>query len=283
MTDLMTIEAEAHTPIASAQLTRFNLPALNSTYLDESRHWLDMCLTPRPSNTQARFQDRWSPHRFERLGRAFLAPRGEAIQFRTDGGPQASIVCKFDPDAVSDWLQEDASWPDQRMDICLDIGDDRVCGLLRRLAEEMRGPGFAGPVMIDLLLQQVMIELVRFWKMLDESPAGGGLAPWRLRRIEERLAEVREAPTLAELAEACNMSVRHLSRAFRASRGCSIGDHVAQSRIEMAKRLLAGDDCIKAIAGSMGFSSASHFSHAFRRETGLTPRLYRLNSDSRPH
>jgi AraC family transcriptional regulator len=101
------------------------------------------------------------------------------------------------------------------------------------------------------------------------------LAPWRLRIIDERLEALRVAPTLAELAGLCSLSVRQLTRGFRASRGCSIGEYVAQSQIDHAKRLLASEESVKTIAYSMGFASPSSFSYAFRRATGLTPRQFR--------
>jgi AraC family transcriptional regulator len=96
-----------------------------------------------------------------------------------------------------------------------------------------------------------------------------------LRRIEERLKEVREPPTLSELATLCNLSVRQLTRAFRASRGRSIGDYVEQSRLDQAKCLLATEASVKSIAYSLGFASPSSFSFAFRRATGETPREFR--------
>jgi AraC family transcriptional regulator len=71
------------------------------------------------------------------------------------------------------------------------------------------------------------------------------------------------------------LSVRQLTRGFRVSRGCSIGDHVAQSRLTNAKRLLATEQSVKAIAYSLGFSSPSSFSYAFRRSVGETPRDFR--------
>ena len=93
--------------------------------------------------------------------------------------------------------------------------------------------------------------------------------------IDERLSEVARPPTLAELASACGLSVRQLTRGFRASRGCSIGDHIEQCRIANAKRFLAADESVKGIAFSMGFASSSAFSQAFRRATGETPRQFR--------
>jgi AraC family transcriptional regulator len=93
--------------------------------------------------------------------------------------------------------------------------------------------------------------------------------------IEERLREVRSPPTLTELAELCGLSIRQLTRGFRASRGCSIGDYIARTRMDNAKRLLGQGESIKSIAFSMGFGSPSGFCYAFRRATGSTPRQFR--------
>ncbi|MBV8806837.1 MAG: helix-turn-helix transcriptional regulator, partial [Sinobacteraceae bacterium] len=135
--------------------------------------------------------------------------------------------------------------------------------------------GFASPLLVELLVAQVIIEFGRYFIRFDEIPPAGELAPWRLRAIDERLHEVREVPTLSELAGLCSLSIRQLSRGFRASRGRSIGDYVASSRIDHAKRLLAGDQPVKTIAYSLGFSSPSAFCFAFRRATGMTPGEFR--------
>jgi AraC-like DNA-binding protein len=80
----------------------------------------------------------------------------------------------------------------------------------------------------------------------------------------------------AQLAiELCKLSVRQLTRGFRVSRGCSIGDYVANNRIERAKRLLASAQSIKTIAYSLGFNSSSGFCFAFRRATGMTAGEFR--------
>jgi AraC family transcriptional regulator len=275
-TPTVIIEAELRSPIAIAQLARFDLPEPSeSTYAEKDVYWLDLCLTPRPRNTRARYRDRWSPHRFERVGPVFMAPSGEALQFRSEGGRQTSIVCQLRPEPIREWFEQELAWTDRRLQASLDISNPNVRGLLRRLAQEMRYPGLASEMMAELITGQIALELGRFCAAIDETPGTGGLASWRLRTIDERLAEVREAPTLSELASLCNISVRQLTRGFRASRGCSIGDYIGQSRIDTAKRLLARDESIKAIARSMGFASASSFSYAFRRGAGVTPRQFR--------
>ncbi|CAN7467633.1 helix-turn-helix transcriptional regulator [Phenylobacterium sp. LjRoot225] len=274
---LATIEAELSVPIATAQLVRFDMPGpSDNIFHDKDAYWLDLCLTPRPDNCRARYRDRWGPHRFERVGPVFMLPRGESLQFKSDeGGSQMSIICQLRPEPISDLIEHRLEWTDRRLQASLDISSANIRGLLRRLGQELRYPGFASKMMTELIAGQIAIELGRYCSAIDDAPATGGLASWRLRMIEERLTEIREAPTLSELAALCNMSVRQLTRGFRASRGCSIGDYITQSRIDTAKRLLANDESIKAIAGSMGFASASSFSYAFRRGAGVTPRQFR--------
>jgi AraC family transcriptional regulator len=274
---LMTLEAEVRVPVATAQLVRFHMTEPRDSIMSEiDSYRLDLCLTPRPRNARACYRDYWGPHRFERLGNVFLTPPRQTIQHRSDGGsPQSSVLCHLDPEALHTWFEGELQWTEQRLEASLDIPDANVRSLLLRLADEMRNPGFASNVMVELVTAQLALELSRYYKSINEGPTTGGLAPWRLRLIDERLREVREAPTLAELATLCNLSVRQLTRGFRANRGRSIGDHVAQCRLDNAKRLLATNESVKSIAYSLGFASPSSFCFAFRRATGETPRQFR--------
>ena len=272
-----TVEAELNVPAASAQIVRFNMPMPTDRVMhQEDCYWLDLCLTPRPMNARAGYSDRWGPHRFERLGDIFLVPPRQAMHVKTDGGaPQASVVCKLRSNSVAEWLGAELDWTDRRLEAGLDISSNTIKALLYRLAEEARRPGFGGELLVELIAGQLAIEVARYCEAVTDAPISGGLASWRLRLIDERLMEMREPPTLSELADLCNLSVRQLTRGFRTSRGCSIGDYVVQSRINKAKRLLGGEESVKAIAFAVGFSSASSFSYAFRRATGTTPRQYR--------
>ena len=274
---MMTIEAELRVPAATVQLVHFLfLEPISGAMREDEEYRLDLCLTPRPRNARACYPDRWAPHRFERLGPVWLLPPGETLQACSDGGRrQRSLVCHLRPEQMQTWLQCDLEWTDRRLAAILDIPDANIRGLLLRLADEVRQPGFASEMLVELICAQIAIELGRYCAAVNEGPVTGGLAPWRLRLIEERLREVQAAPTLSELAELCKLSVRQLTRGFRASRGCSIGDHVARSRLDQAKRLLSSDQSVKAIAYSLGFSSPSSFSYAFRRLLGETPRQFR--------
>jgi AraC family transcriptional regulator len=111
---------------------------------------------------------------------------------------------------------------------------------------------------------------------VTERPSTGSLAGWRLRLIDERLHEVDAAPSLTELAALCKISVRQLTRAFRASRGCSLHAYVAERRIETAKRMLSAGEPVKSVGHALGFGSPSSFSYAFRIATGHSPSAYQV-------
>jgi AraC family transcriptional regulator len=273
--ELMTVQAELRVPVATVQLVRFQFDEPVAGVLRDDGYRLDLSLTPRVRNARACYSDHWGPDRFERIGALFMAPPGEAMDARSDGGRQVCLICQLRPEPLRSWFGGDLEWTDPRLQATLDIPDANIRGLLLRLAEEARHPGFASDMLVELIAAQMAIELGRYYAAIREGAVTGGLAPWRLRLIEERLSEVAQPPTLTELAGLCKLSVRQLTRGFRASRGCSIGDHVAQSRLDSAKRLLGTDQSVKAISYSLGFASPSSFSYAFRRAVGETPRQFR--------
>jgi AraC family transcriptional regulator len=274
---VMRIEAELQAPIAVAQLVHFdfaepidNLSPANDNYR------LDLCLTPRPDNARACYTNRWRQWRFERLGHLFLTPAGEPMRARSDGCcEQDSLVCYLKSGQMQEWFDGDLRWTDRQLEGALDIRDTNIKNLLLRLAQEAKQPGFASDMLVELIAAQMAIELTRYCTEVADTPRSGGLAAWRLRMIDDRLRELTAPPTLVELAELCRLSVRQLTRGFRASRGCSIGDYVASSRVEHAKQLLAGEHSVKYIAYTLGFASPSSFCYAFRRATGESPGQYR--------
>jgi AraC family transcriptional regulator len=218
----------------------------------------------------------WIAAELRGLEAVFLLPPKQTFRVRSDGGAsQSSVICHLKPEALVKWFDGDLEWTEYRLEAGLDIGDSSLRWLLLRLSSELKNPGVASVAMVELLIAQIALELGRYCVTIQERPTQGALAPWRIRLVEERLRAIDQPPTLAELAEGCSMSVRQLTRAFRVSHGCSIGDYMAQCRIDHAKRMLTSDQSVKSVAYALGFSSPSSFSYAFRSATGLTPREYK--------
>lgn len=281
------VDAELRLPVATAQLARFNMSGPTDYIRREPETYrLDLSLTPRPGNARACYRERWSSHRFERIGSVFVLPPGETVQAKTDvASQQTSVLCYLRPEPMRAWFDGDLEWTGRRLEASLDIRNLNIRKLLLRLADELRHPGFASHVLVGLVAAELAVELGRYCIAIKAGPPRGGLAAWRLRLIEERLKEAGAAPTLPELAQLCNLSVRALTRGFRISRGTSIGDHITNCQVDHAKQLLAAGDSAKCTAYALGFASASSFNYAFRRATGETPgefrgRAYRKSSRS---
>ncbi len=240
------------------------------------RYRLEFALTPRPRDTLATYPEYWPADRFEILGDIFLVPPGMALRLRSGtSGNLPSLTCLLPPGEVEVWDQQAPPWNDARLLACLNVQDVIIRGLLLRLEAETGQRDRDWKRMSELICAQLAIEVGRYLLAAVEEPTPGGLAPWRLRLIDERLQANPRAPSVAELAQLCQLSVRQLRRGFHTSRGCSIGDYVANCRTEHAKRLLLADSPVKSVAYALGFSSPSGFCHAFRRATGVTPNRFR--------
>jgi AraC family transcriptional regulator len=276
------VETTLRSPNALIQLVHYNFNEPPSGIVGGQREFrIELCLTARHHSARGCFSDVWSPYRYERIGDLFIAPCDIKLHALADEEtPLTSVICEFNREPMLQLFAEraepyDSFLIDKFLLASLDVQDSRARNGMLRLAEEARQPGFASEILTESIVMQLLVDLFRFGMDIYERQSPGGLAPWQLKRIEERLNEVCEAPSLSMLADLCRLSVRQLTRSFRASRGCSIGTYVSQRQIEHAKSLLSDDNSVASIATTLGFSSPSNFSVAFRRETGLTPGQFR--------
>ena len=243
-------------------------------------HRLEFAMLPRSSAARGCFPGRPGTPQFERFGEIFFFPAGQVVHARSRCQRQYSVVCSFRPEAAEPWFHGGLQWTEARLQASLNITNPSIRSLLGRLGEELLNPGFAGTTLIEMMAGQIGIELARYLMDVQELPRTGGLSGRNLRQIDERLAQSGPAPSLSELAGLCGLSVRHLTRAFRTSRRCSIGSYITACRMERAKQLLASGMSVKWVAYTMGFSSPAALSTAFRRATGERPRKY-MNFASR--
>lgn len=78
-----------------------------------------------------------------------------------------------------------------------------------------------------------------------------------------------------ELARVCGISCVYFRKLFVKLCKVPPSTYILTLRIRRAKGLLIGDyGTVSDVAQQCGFASASHFSKAFKRVTGLTPRAY---------
>jgi AraC family transcriptional regulator len=273
--------AEAQTRIVHAQVATAlgQISLVRDRSLADNEHMgrtpvyhLQLSLLHFPEHGRGCFPEDWGTNRFERIGQLFLLPAGHVFRARTTCPEQSSIVYHFAAEALEKWFEEGIQWNVPQLEHSLALADPEVRRLMVRIGQELRNPGFASEAVIELMAGEVLIALARQLRKVERPSLQGGLSPWRLRLIDDYLDEHSARASLTDLAQLCQLSVRQLSRAFRLSRGCSLGAYIAQYRMEEARRWLASGLPVKEVARHVGFNSTSNFSAAFRRLTGETPR-----------
>lgn len=81
--------------------------------------------------------------------------------------------------------------------------------------------------------------------------------------------------TLKEVADYLNISPWHLSHIFRQETDLNFREYLLRARIETAKRLLVESHLIVSeVARQVGYSEPGHFTQAFKRIVGMTPRQF---------
>ncbi|MBC2669551.1 helix-turn-helix transcriptional regulator [Novosphingobium piscinae] len=273
------VTAELCLPSASVRLLSLDLVRSGYRQLREAGAYrLDLSLDPRLPGTAVRFTDRWAAHRYEPVGRLFVLPPDETMLVRNGLGHQDAVICQLPVGRMEAWLDAPVEWSDRRLEASLDVPSGPVGELLMRAAREARAPGFGTALIIEALAVEIAVLLERHYRQLAAPAGTDPLSPRRLRLIEDRIRQAGPPPTLVELARLCGLSVRHLSRAFRASTGTTLGDHVAAVRMQAARAALAQGQSVKAVAYALGFGSPSSFSFAFRRAHGMPPSLFRRSN-----
>ena len=104
----------------------------------------------------------------------------------------------------------------------------------------------------------------------------GALSGWQERRAKElMLRDIGKCVRISEIAEHCNLSRSHFSRAFKKVTGHSPQDWLVRMKIEKAKNLLITPIPITDIVYECGFADHSHFTRTFSRLEGMTPKAWR--------
>lgn len=98
--------------------------------------------------------------------------------------------------------------------------------------------------------------------------------------VVRTLRATLEAPglasaTLGTVARTMGLSTRSLQRRLTEA-GTSFQREIAAARVRVAQRMLAESPAsVSEVAWEVGYSSVNQFAHAFRKQTGMSPRQWR--------
>ncbi|MEM8788714.1 MAG: AraC family transcriptional regulator [Pseudomonadota bacterium] len=201
-----------------------------------------------------------------------------------DGDPFETIKVELPVELVQQTAQ--AAFGDRaEFDALLDVHgmiDPVAATLIRAIDTELSHADALSSLYLDSAIQTLTLHLLR-----NHSTGPDQAAPRRtsippkltqvvLEYIEDNLAEDVSLEQIAGIAE---MSPFHFSRAFKVAMGETPHRYVLRRRVERCRALLERSQMTLAhIAYACGFSSQSHMTAVFRRETGVTPGRLRRES-----
>lgn len=165
---------------------------------------------------RGRYVDHWGPYRFASLGSIIAFPPGETLCLRTVGGRRSSLICQLRTAAVRKWLDRDFQFTDRRLEVCLDIANATIRGLLLRLARELHSPSVASTELAESITLQLSIELARHRKS-----RGCSIAVYMTQtRIEAAKRRLATHESIKEIAGSMGFSCQStFTYAFRRTTG----------------------------------------------------------------
>ena len=210
-----------------------------------------------------------------------LTPPGVEGIWEASASSRAAVVV-IRPEFLSRAIEEHWGADSSKVEIKKQflIRDPVIEAITLNLAREAAGGSPAGRLYVESGCEFLAHHLIYRYSSLSPTPprSMGGLSSRRLRLVLEYIEDTLGQPIkLRELAALAGISARHFERAFRQSTGSSPHAYVMDRRLHRARDLLINrpELPIEQIALRLGFSSSSHFSSAFRRQTGLTPTDFR--------
>ncbi len=165
--------------------------------------------------------------------------------------------------------------------------------LYERCNEVRKSPGFDSPearrragVFAPLIYGIVACELTLYAVRHMPRAEFGPTPDFGTNKVAEAIAwyeaNLSTGPNIQDVAHAVHLSPTHLRRLFHKVRGMSPQMAFTQVQFDRTKWLLRSLAMpLERVAESAGFSSASAFSRSFKKEFGVSPKVYRLNMPKR--
>ena len=151
-----------------------------------------------------------------------------------------------------------------------------ISDLFAQMLYEVRNPSYGSDKICQDLLEILILRIVRYQHVIP-VPITSTYMTKECARIKEYLdINYSEPITLDTLTELTHMNKYYMAHSFSKYTGQSPIQYLNQRRMEAACTLLKDTDhSISSISSTVGFSSQSYFTQAFRKKYGMTPIKYR--------
>ena len=152
--------------------------------------------------------------------------------------------------------------------------------LFEKAYAEYQKEGFAKPVLVSyaaLILSYVKLFYERQFQsraVLYHRVVADFYA--QLEQYFQPENDISELPTVAYFADKANLSTNYFGDLIKSFTGQSPQGHIQQHVVQLAKaRLRHSDATVSEIAYALGFEYPTYFTRFFKKETGITPTVFR--------
>lgn len=212
-------------------------------------------------------------------GYAFIFPEGFGeMRFGLDESTFCTICVELD----AEYLQASFAAKIPKLSIKklrpqLGIRDEHVSALLHNMMDEVSRDCPSGQMYAQCLSLSLATYLGgRFGEKFERTIDAPKFSDFQKRKLKKYIrGHLGTELRLSELAVVAEVSARQFFRLFGSTFGRTPHRYIVDARINKAKTLLAEGKCLVEVAGELGFSSQSHFSDVFRKETGMSPGRFR--------
>ena len=210
-------------------------------------------------------------------GNVYVANNGDVV-YTPVGSEYRAIISSFKPEAshtigINFLLTDEEGCPivlSEKIKIFRAKDAPAISALFNRAAIDDRGyTTISGRIILMEILEQLIYE-----PLTSEASIISKTIHYLSKHIEKN-------PSIADLAERCNVSEVYLRRKFKERMGISPAKYKNELRLGKAISYLKfGDISVQEISDMLGYATVSHFIKEFKRRFGTSPLQYRKNDDS---
>lgn len=261
---------------AELRVERYQLDAMQVPAHAHAEHLLLLHQAALPVRSRRRNGSRVEEALFH-FGDGGLYPAGEYGPLAWDG-PADVLHLHLNPQLLEDRARQSLDLTHFALRDQFRLEDGLLTHLGRQLLATTGAGHTLGQLYAESLTTALSLHLITHYATFERRIAADAarLPGAVLARIDAYIEASAEQPiTLAALADLANLSVFHFARRFKLTTGRSPYQYVLDWKITRARQLLrACEQPVAAISDALGFASPAHFSAAFRRVVGQSPRTF---------
>ncbi len=159
---------------------------------------------------------------------------------------------------------------------------DNISFLIEGILSEIKHRKKEYKMMARAKLTDILVTLIREYNYNDDTQKSSSNVKAVKTAMDFIHKHLTEKITLEDIATNSGMSRSRFSTVFKETMGITLWDYVCEKRIELVMQKLEKNEggSMLNIALECGFNNTANFNKAFKKQTGITPKEYKLHGNA---